>query len=179
LPDVICGRDANRTGRKPFVGTDGIGGGVFSTAKALADNAMSHWPHEDGKPVGDPWVICTGGEPLLQLNDQLVDALHNAGFKISVETNGTIKAPAGIDWLCVSPKADAPLVQKSGEELKLVYPQVENQPSDFENLDFKSFSLQPLDDPDGAKHRKAAFEYCMQNPNWRLSLQTHKWLGVR
>jgi len=162
-----------------FVGTDGIGGGVFDTPEALAQNAMSYWPINDGIQVGDPWVICTGGEPLLQLDERLVDALHDVGFKISVETNGTLEAPAGIDWLCVSPKANAKLAQKSGDELKLVFPQAENRPKDFEELDFKIFSLQPLDDVDGVAHRKAAFEFCMNNPKWRLSLQTHKWLGVR
>ena len=162
-----------------FVGTDGIGGGVFDTPDALAQEAMSYWPLNQGQPIGDPWVICTGGEPLLQLNSNLIEAFHKAGFKVAVETNGTIKAPEGIDWLCVSPKADAALVQQSGDELKLVYPQKENSPADFAELSFKQFSLQPLDDPQRDEHRQAAFEYCMQNPKWRLSLQTHKWLGVR
>jgi 7-carboxy-7-deazaguanine synthase (Cx14CxxC type) len=162
-----------------FVGTDGIGGGVFDTPDALAAETLSYWPTQGGNLVGEPWVICTGGEPLLQLDERLIDAFHAAGFKIAVETNGTIKAPEGIDWLCVSPKADAQLVQRSGDELKLVYPQKENSPADFAGLDFKRFSLQPLDDQQGKAHRQAAFEYCMQHPNWRLSLQTHKWLGVR
>lgn len=162
-----------------FVGTDGVGGGAFKTASDLAAEAFSYWPLQDGNAVGEPWVICTGGEPLLQLDSALIMAFHAVGYKIAVETNGTIAAPIGIDWLCVSPKADAELVQNSGDELKLVYPQMENKPADFEGLDFKRFSLQPLDDPHGEAHRKAAFEYCMGNPKWRLSLQTHKWLGVR
>ena len=162
-----------------FVGTDGIGGGVFASPEALAKETLSYWPTENGKLIGEPWVICTGGEPLLQLDSRLIDSFHRAGFKIAVETNGTITAPEGIDWLCVSPKANAELVQRSGDELKLVYPQIENSPADFAALEFKRFSLQPLDDPRGEAHRQAAFEYCMQNPHWRLSLQTHKWLGVR
>ena len=161
-----------------FAGMDGLGGGQFVSAGALAKEAFSYWP--DG---GEPWVICTGGEPLLQLDAPLIKALHEAGFKIAVESNGTLKAPAGIDWLCVSPKADATLVQTGGDELKLVYPQAENVPEDFENLDFKTFSLQPLDvigdnEKSGA-HRRAAFNYCMKHPQWNLSLQTHKYLGVR
>lgn len=161
---------------------DGLGGGQFKTAEALALEVMSYWP-SNGRG-GEPWVICTGGEPLLQLDADLIEALHKAGFKIGVESNGTLKAPKGIDWLCISPKADAELVQKSGDELKLVYPQPENKPQDFEHLDFNVFSLQPRDDSylgnnknDG--HKRATFEYCIANPKWRLSLQTHKYLGVR
>jgi 7-carboxy-7-deazaguanine synthase (Cx14CxxC type) len=156
-----------------FVGTDGPGGGKFKTANDLAMEAKSHWPGG-----GQPWVVCTGGEPLLQLDAALIDALHEAGFKIAVETNGTVKAPDGIDWLCISPKADAKLVQKFGDELKLVYPQRENSPEQFEGLDFTYHSLQPLDDKKRAAHMQAAFEYCLKNPKWRLSVQTHKWLGV-
>jgi len=152
---------------------------VFDTPEALAAETLTYWPMNGGAPIGEPWVICTGGEPLLQLDERLIEEFHKTGFKIAVETNGTIKAPKDIDWLCVSPKADAALVQKSGDELKLVYPQKENSPADFAELDFLRFSLQPLDDPQGEQHRQAAFEYCMQNPKWRLSLQTHKWLGVR
>lgn len=162
-----------------FVGTDGPGGGQFKTAKVLAQKVKTCWP----KGQGDPWVICTGGEPLLQLDTLLIAMLHETGFKIAVETNGTIKAPDGIDWLCVSPKADAKLIQTSGDELKLVYPQVENRPEDFENLEFKLFSLQPLEDrlskEKSTANTRAAFTYCMMHPKWRLSLQTHKWLGVR
>jgi len=156
-----------------FVGTDGQGGGKFKTANNLVSEIKLHWP--DG---GQPWVVCTGGEPLLQLDENLIDALHAEGFKIAIETNGTIKAPNGIDWLCVSPKADAPLVQTSGDELKLVYPQIENTPEQFERLDFTYHSLQPLDDEKRTVHMQAAFDYCLKNPKWRLSVQTHKWLGV-
>ena len=183
--NLWTGREKDRAGAvckfcdTEFVGTDGVGGGVFDTPKDLVTEVSTYWPQKDGNPIGEPWVICTGGEPLLQLNSPLIDAFHTAGFKIAVETNGTIKAPEGIDWLCVSPKANAKLVQISGDELKLVYPQIENRPEDFEKLEFKRFSLQPLDDVDGKAHRQAAFEYCMRNPKWRLSLQTHKWLGVR
>ena len=161
---------------------DGLGGGQFKTAEALALDVMSYWPSNDRG--GEPWVICTGGEPLLQLDTDLIEALHKAGFKIGVESNGTLKAPKGIDWLCISPKADAELVQKSGDELKLVYPQPENKPEDFEHLDFNVFSLQPRDDSylgnnTSDAHKRATFEYCIANPKWRLSLQTHKYLGVR
>ncbi len=163
-----------------FVGTDGLGGGQFQTAKDLAQNAADYWP----KGVGQPWIVCTGGEPLLQLDAVLIQALRRAGFKISVESNGTIKAPSGIDWLCISPKANAPLIQDEGDELKLVYPQTENAPKDFEHLSFKRFSLQPLEERGADKQKSAAntdaaFKYCLKNPKWQLSLQTHKWLGVR
>lgn len=162
-----------------FVGFDGLGGGQFKTAQALASKVKTYWCGD-----GQPWVVCTGGEPLLQLDTSLIGALHEQGFKVAVETNGTITAPAGIDWLCVSPKADAPLKQISGDELKLVYPQSENGPEDFEHLDFKRFSLQPLDETvlgneKSGSNKQAAFEYCTTNPKWHLSLQTHKWLGVR
>ncbi len=157
-----------------FVGTDGPGGGKFDLAEDLAAQCMSLWPA--GK--GQPWIVCTGGEPLLQLDGMLITALKAAGFKIAVESNGTIAAPKGIDWLCVSPKADTEIVQLTGQELKLVYPQAENSPEDFEHLDFENFSLQPLDDDNQAEHMTAAFNYCLANPRWRLSVQTHKWLGV-
>ncbi len=162
-----------------FVGMDGLGGGQFKTASDLAKTAKTYWPKG-----GQPWVICTGGEPLLQLDSPLIKAFHKAGFKVAVETNGTLMAPEGIDWLCVSPKADAPLVQSSGDELKLVYPQGENRPENFDHLDFKVFSLQPLDEAalgheKSGEHEAAAFNYCMNHPKWRLSLQTHKYLGVR
>ncbi len=166
-----------------FVGLDGPGGGRFSSAKDLADNVLSYWPGG-----GQPWVVCTGGEPLLQLDAALVQAFHTAGFKVAVESNGTVLAPDGIDWLCVSPKANAPIVQTRGDELKLVYPQDENTPQDFEHLEFKNFSLQPRDDTylgdvdltqqKKATHMQAAFDYCMAHPKWRLSVQTHKWIGV-
>ncbi len=160
-----------------FIGTDGPGGGKFKTAADLADNIAGYWPN----PVqagGEKWVVCTGGEPMLQLDAPLIEALHEAEFKIAVETNGTIKAPGGIDWICVSPKADAELVQLSGDELKLVYPQAENRPEDFTHLDFTHFCLQPLDDENKAAHEKTAFDYCLKHPQWRLSVQTHKAIGV-
>ena len=156
-----------------FVGTDGPGGGKFKTAADLADHVVGFWPGG-----GEPWVVCTGGEPLLQMDRPLIDALHKAGLKIAVESNGTIQAPDGIDWLCVSPKADAEIVQISGDELKLVYPQAENSPDQFEHLDFKVFSLQPLDNEKQADNMTACFQYCIRHPQWRLSLQTHKWIGV-
>ncbi len=165
-----------------FVGIDGPGGGRFKTAEDLAGRVLSLWPGG-----GQPWVVCTGGEPLLQLDAALVEAFHAAGIKVAIETNGTIAAPDGIDWICVSPKANAPLVQTSGDELKLVYPQTENAPEDFINLDFKNFCLQPRDDSyrddsnKGEKadiHARAAFDYCLNNPLWRLSVQTHKYIGV-
>jgi 7-carboxy-7-deazaguanine synthase (Cx14CxxC type) len=160
-----------------FVGTNGLGGGKFKTPEALAQAVKTLWPGG-----GQPWVVCTGGEPLLQLDSLLILALHREGFKIAVETNGTIQAPKNIDWLCVSPKAKAPLVQTSGDELKLVFPQTENRPDDFEHLDFSVFSLQPRDDSyQGMKdacNAQAAFEYCLKNPTWRLSVQSHKYIGV-
>ena len=160
--------------RHGFIGTDGPNGGKFKTAQSLVEAAGKHWP--DSK--GQKWVVCTGGEPLLQLDSALIDAFHMAGFKVAVETNGTVLAPAGLDWICVSPKADAPLVQRSGHELKLVYPQAENTPEDFVDLDFSVFSLQPLDDKNKAANEQAAFNYCLKDPRWRFSVQTHKYLGV-
>ncbi len=163
-----------------FVGTDGDGGGKFTTPQSLANHVKSFWPKGGG---GQPWVVCTGGEPLLQLDTHLIDALHEAGFKIAVESNGTVLAPQGIDWLTVSPKANAKLIQISGDELKLVYPQDENSPEDFAGLEFKTFYLQPRDDrylgqTQNAAHSQAAFEYCLSHPQWNLSVQTHKFIGV-
>jgi len=160
-----------------FVGTGGPGGGKFKDASELADAVLEKWPPGD---EGIPYVVCTGGEPLLQLDEDAVHALHQAGFEIGVETNGTIKAPAGIDWICVSPKAGAGLLQSSGNELKLVYPQAEDtaQPERFTELDFDHFYLQPLDNAHKDKNTRAAIEYCVTNPRWRLSLQTHKLIGI-
>lgn len=160
-----------------FIGTDGPGGGKFKTADALAKVVASNWP-DAGSNAGQKWVVCTGGEPFLQLDEILIEAFHKAGFKVAVETNGTLKAPKGIDWICVSPKADAALVQTVGHELKLVFPQTENKPTDFTHLEFDVFSLQPLDDKNKAANEKAAFDYCLKNPIWRLSTQTHKYIGV-
>ena len=158
-----------------FVGTDGVGGGRFDTAHDLAAAVAAMWPSTAG---GDPYVVCTGGEPLLQLDQAAVDALHAAGFAIAVETNGTRPAPAGIDWLCVSPKAGAELQLTSGDELKLVFPQAGAAPTDYEQLDFGRFSLQPMDGPDVRTNMRLAVDYCLAHPRWRLSLQTHKVLEI-
>jgi 7-carboxy-7-deazaguanine synthase (Cx14CxxC type) len=155
-----------------FVGMDGPGGGRFD-AEGLAQAVAALWPGG-----GRPYVVCTGGEPLLQLDDPLIAALHASGFEVAVETNGTIAAPAGLDWICVSPKADALLKQTSGDELKLVFPQIEIGPERFEGLAFSHFLLQPLDDARRAEHTRAAIAYCLAHPLWRLSLQTHKTLGI-
>jgi 7-carboxy-7-deazaguanine synthase len=159
-----------------FVGVDGDGGGKFATAEALADHVVSMWRGRESDPR---LVVCTGGEPLLQLDSALIAALKTSGFDIAVETNGTVAAPAGIDWICVSPKADAPLAQTSGQELKLVYPQALATPDRFESLDFERFWLQPMDGPDQAANTEAAMDYCLTHPMWRLSVQTHKFIGVR
>jgi 7-carboxy-7-deazaguanine synthase len=156
-----------------FVGTDGEGGGKFSTADELADTIVKAWPGG-----GRPYVVCTGGEPLLQLDTPLIDALHARGFEVAVETNGTQPAPPGLDWICVSPKADAPLVLTSGHELKLVYPQPLAQPERFANLAFRNFFLQPMDSVLQREHTKAAVKYCMEHPQWRLSVQMHKVVGI-
>ena len=160
-----------------FVGTDGQRGGKFSTANALAEAVSACWP---AAPGDARYVVCTGGEPLLQLDAELIDALHRQGFEIGVETNGTLPAPQGIDWLCVSPKADATVVQRSGQELKLVYPQTEAeaQPENFVDCDFEHFFLQPLDGPRLAENTRLAIDYCLAHPRWKLSLQTHKLLGI-
>ena len=157
-----------------FVGTDGEGGGKFVTAEALADAVEAAWT---GGP-NDRLVVCTGGEPLLQLDAEAIAALHARGFMIAVESNGTLKAPDGIDWVCVSPKADAPVVQTRGQELKLVYPQDKALPERFANLDFERFYLQPMDGPDRERNTQLAVAYCLSHPQWRLSVQTHKYLGL-
>jgi 7-carboxy-7-deazaguanine synthase (Cx14CxxC type) len=160
-----------------FVGTDGAGGGRFGTADALADAVAQRWPAAVGAKAR-ALVVCTGGEPLLQLDAPLIDALHARGLEIAVETNGTIAAPPGIDWLCVSPKAGSTLVQRSGQELKLVYPQPGAEPALFEALGFQAFFLQPMDGPEQAANAAAAVRYCLEHPHWRLSVQTHKLLGI-
>lgn len=160
-----------------FVGTDGPGGGRFDTADALADAIATAWggqPH----PAAEPYVVCTGGEPLLQLDTAAVEALHARGFTVAVETNGTQPAPAGLDWICVSPKAGAPLTLTTGHDLKLVFPQDAAPPEAFEDLAFERFLLQPMDGPDRDKNTRLAVEYCLTHPQWRLSLQTHKYLGI-
>ena len=159
-----------------FVGTDGLGGGKFDSAEDLAVAIEQKWPK--GASPGKKFVVCTGGEPLLQLDTELIAALHGLAFEIAVETNGTIEAPAGLDWLCVSPKAGTELVQRSGDELKLVYPQTGADPEEFEALDFQLFFLQPMDGPDRAANTEHALSYCLDHPRWRLSLQTQKFLGI-
>jgi 7-carboxy-7-deazaguanine synthase len=159
-----------------FRGTDGPGGGRFRSPEALASRLHTTW--HDEATGGQPYVVFTGGEPLLQLDEPLIEAVHAAGFEIAVETNGTQLAPPGIDWICVSPKPRSNLVQRSGHELKLVYPQVELHPSEFQDLDFEHFYLQPLDDPQRAANTAAAVAWCRANPQWRLSLQTHKLVGI-
>ena len=157
-----------------FVGVDGPGGGKFADAAALAGAIAAAW----GAGPDHRLVICTGGEPLLQLDTALVDALHGHGFAVGVETNGTQSPPPGLDWICVSPKADAPLVLTTGDELKLVYPQSLAQPDRFESLAFDHFFLQPMDGPDREANTSAAIAYCLAHPRWRLGLQTHKFLGL-
>jgi 7-carboxy-7-deazaguanine synthase len=159
-----------------FVGVDGTGGGKFQSPEALAQAVAHAWPRDQHR--AKPYVVCTGGEPLLQLDAALIDALHGEGFEIAIETNGTIAAPPGIDWICVSPKADADLVQRDGDELKLVYPQEKARPEDFTGLGFDFFFLQPMDGPSLGANTAAAVEYCKRNPQWRLSVQTHKVLGI-
>lgn len=192
-PAVFCrfsgcnlwsGREADRaTAVCRFCDTDFVGvgpdGGRYHTAEALAEAVRSRWP-ADGNGVR-PFVVCTGGEPLLQLDRAAIDALHAAGFEIAVETNGTIAAPEGIDWVCVSPKADATLVQRQGHELKLVYPQEgpAGDPSRYASMEFAHFLLQPMDGPERARNTERAIAYCLAHPQWRLSVQTHKDIGVR
>jgi 7-carboxy-7-deazaguanine synthase (Cx14CxxC type) len=158
-----------------FVGTDGPGGGRFEEAADLAAAAAALWPGEEGSPL----VVCTGGEPLLQLDEALVAEFHEAGFEVAVETNGTLPAPEGLDWICVSPKAGAPLRLTAGDELKLVFPQDGADPVAFLALGFEHFLLQPMDGPEVAEHTRLAVAYCLAHPSWRLSLQTHKLLGLR
>ncbi len=180
--NLWSGREAHRADAvcrfcdTQFVGTDGPGGGKFESSADLADAVASAWPAGQGAP----YVVCTGGEPLLQLDSTAIDALHRAGFEIGVETNGTLEAPDGIDWLCVSPKGNAPLVQTRGDELKLVYPQSEPeaQPARFEAMPFDNFFLQPLDCDERDANTELVVRYCLRHPQWRLSLQTHKYLGI-
>ncbi len=169
--DAIC-----RFCDTDFVGTDGPGGGKFPDPRSLARAVAGAWPEDDS--AGRRFVVCTGGEPLLQLDPALLDALHAEGFEVAVETNGTVDAPPGIDWLCVSPKAGSSLVVREGNELKLVYPQDGAGPEQFEALGFDHFFLQPMDGPARDANTAAALRYCLAHPRWRLSLQTHKLLGI-
>ncbi len=161
-----------------FVGTDGPGGGKFESPVELANNVASKWPGD--MSVDRPFVVCTGGEPLLQLDAAAITALHDAGFEVGVESNGTIEAPPGIDWLCISPKGSASVLQRSGHELKLVYPQEESeaQPERFAAMSFDHFYLQPLHDEKLEDNTRAALDFCLEFPQWKLSLQTHKILGI-
>jgi 7-carboxy-7-deazaguanine synthase (Cx14CxxC type) len=179
--NLWSGREEDRAGAvckfcdTDFVGTDGTQGGRFATADELADAIDKEWRG----PPDHRFAVLTGGEPLLQVDKAFIDALHARGFEIAVETNGTIELPPGLDWVCVSPKAKAELVVREGHELKLVYPQAENTPDEFADLAFERFSLQPMDGPDIAQSTRAAIDYCLQHPQWRLSVQTHKSLGIR
>jgi 7-carboxy-7-deazaguanine synthase (Cx14CxxC type) len=181
--NLWSGREADRAGAvcrfcdTDFVGSDGPGGGKFPTPEALAAAVVRAWPAHASR-AARPLVVCTGGEPLLQLDPDAIAALHFAGFEVAVETNGTIAAPAGLDWICVSPKAEAELVQRSGQELKLVFPQAGAEPERFRSLDFTHFFLQPMDGPDQRANTELAVRYCLEHPEWRLSLQTHKMLGI-
>jgi 7-carboxy-7-deazaguanine synthase (Cx14CxxC type) len=163
-----------------FVGTDGSGGGKFGSAEDLAVAVSAAWPGEPGddRSRARPLVVCTGGEPLLQLDAEAIAALHAAGFEIAVETNGTVKPPAGLDWICVSPKAGARLELIRGHELKLVFPQETALPEEFADLEFEFFFLQPMDGPQREENTRLAVEYCLAHPQWRLSLQTHKYIGI-
>ena len=160
-----------------FVGTDGRNGGKFRDAEKLAAAVSACWPADAN---GKPYVVCTGGEPLLQLDSVAVDALHQQGFEVAIETNGTLAAPPGIDWICVSPKAGAAVVQTTGDELKLVYPQLEAaaQPENFADWSFRHFFLQPLADQNLQANTRATIDYCLGHPQWQLSLQTHKMIGI-
>ena len=190
-PAVFCrfagcnlwsGREADRASAAcnfcdtDFVGTDGSGGGRFANAAEVADAVEREWP---GGVAAHRLVVCTGGEPLLQLDAPLVAAFHERGFRIAVETNGTVPAPAGLDWVCVSPKATQALAIEHGDELKLVYPQPEAPPERFAALDFRHFFLQPMDGPAREANTRAAIDYCLRHPRWRLSLQSHKIIGIR
>lgn len=179
--NLWSGREADRAGAvctfcdTDFVGMDGLGGGRFTAAPDLAAAIEQTWA---GRAGGQRLVVLTGGEPLLQVDAALIEALHASGFEIAVETNGTIAPPPGIDWLCVSPKAGAPLVVTAGDELKLVYPQSGIAPEDVEMLDFAHLLLQPMDGPRREANTAAAVAFCLANPRWRLTLQTHKLLGI-
>jgi 7-carboxy-7-deazaguanine synthase (Cx14CxxC type) len=179
--NLWSGREEDRAGAvcnfcdTEFVGTDGTGGGKFASADVLADAVEKAW----GAGSGQRYVVLTGGEPLLQVDEALTSALHARGFTIAVETNGTVAAPPGLDWICVSPKASAEVVLKAGSELKLVFPQPGVDPARFEALAFEHFFLQPMDGPARVDNTARTVEYCQQHPRWRLSVQSHKMIGIR
>ena len=179
--NLWSGREQDRAGAicqfcdTDFVGTDGTLGGRYASAEELAGTIAAQWTGKDA----NPYVVLTGGEPMLQLDAPLVDALHARGFAIGVETNGTIAPPEGLDWICVSPKAGADLILRQGHELKLVFPQQAAMPEAFAGLAFERFSLQPMDGPDVIENTARAVDYCLKHPQWRLSVQTHKTLGIR
>ena len=179
--NLWTGREEDRTGAictfcdTDFVGTGGPGGGRFASAEELVDAVIACWPASAG---GRPLVVCTGGEPLLQLDAAVVEALHARGWEVAIETNGTRLPPPGIDWICVSPKAGTDLVLRFGQELKLIFPQPGAEPERFVDLDFRHFFLQPMDGPDRERHTQLAIRYCLEHPQWRLSLQTQKLLGI-
>ncbi len=181
--NLWSGREADRAEAEcqfcdtDFVGTDGPGGGTFESAEDLAAAVAALWP-ERGADRTQPFVVCTGGEPLLQLDEDLIGAFHGGGFEVAVETNGTLAAPPGLDWICVSPKAGTDLTLLRGDELKLVYPQQGATPEMYEGLDFRHFLLQPMDGEAVEKNTRLALEYCLAHPGWSLSLQTHKVLGI-
>lgn len=178
--NLWTGREADRVSAAcrfcdtDFIGTDGDGGGKFANAQALADALAACW----GPGTEHRYVVFTGGEPLLQLDPALIEAAHAQGFTIAIETNGTLPVPPGVDWICVSPKGSAPLAQTRGDELKLVYPQPEHTPAQFAGLDFTHFWLQPMDGPARVANTALAVDYCTAHPPWRLSLQTHKYIGI-
>jgi 7-carboxy-7-deazaguanine synthase (Cx14CxxC type) len=179
--NLWSGREEDRAGAvckfcdTQFVGTDGVGGGKFETAALLAGAIAARWP---ANGAGKRYIVFTGGEPLLQLDHALIVEVHARGFEIAIETNGTIAAPDGIDWICVSPKAGATLTQRCGNELKLVYPQEGAEPERYERLAFEHFLLQPMWGERTAENMRAAARYCMEHPRWRLSVQAHKWIGI-
>jgi len=158
-----------------FLGTDGPGGGTFETAENLVESALRLWPNRSS---GKKYVVCTGGEPLLQLDENLVESFHAKGFEVGVETNATLTPPEGIDWICVSPKKGTKLKITHGDELKLVYPQRGAEPELYEEFEFEHFFLQPMDGPELEANTSLAIDYCLSHPQWKLSLQTHKFLGL-
>jgi len=159
-----------------FIGIDGKGGGKFPSSADLAQVVAKMWQNQK---QGKPYLICTGGEPLLQLDSQLCQDFQRVGFEVAIETNGTLPIPKGVDWICVSPKAHAPLIQTYGDELKLIFPQIDARPELFEHLNFKHFFLQPMDGVDLKKNTQLAVDYCLVHPQWKLSLQIHKLLNIK